>query len=127
METQVTFNYLLRATVTPLRCNLFSVGEFETVPVIANQGYLSVDARWYNITSTIAVQQVAKDASTGYYVCSVCTDRGTPAEACNDATLILFIPGALPILLKSTDNGIILSLTVVAKSMVTRGWACMFM
>lgn len=59
----------------------------------------TVDDRWFNITGTIIVQG-AEDPSFGLYTCSVCTNRGTPEQACNNATLTLYLVGSPPALFK---------------------------
>ena len=63
----------------------------------------TVDERWFNITYTLIVQG-AEDPSDGFYICRVCTDKGTLDEVCHDAKLRLFLLGNGPSLEKATDN-----------------------
>ena len=64
----------------------------------------SVGRGWYNITSTIIVAG-AEDADFGNYTCSVCRERGTENQQCDNATLTLHLLGNAPTLEKAVSNG----------------------
>ena len=63
-----------------------------------------VSNRWLNITGTLIVQG-AEDPDLGNYICSACTNIGTPQEMCHNATLTLYLLGSAPELDKAPNNG----------------------